>query len=97
MRSIPLCFVYIVIYSVIPVCVFAQAEIARTGLKNSPSQAWADELASSGCMMKHRPHSGKWEQEYGENIYWCSGLTAKIRNRWAWGLSVANCQLPVAS
>jgi hypothetical protein len=61
------------------------------------AQAWADELASSGCKMKHRPHSGKWEQIYGENIYWCSGFKAKIRNRWAWVLPLATCQLPIAS
>ncbi len=44
------------------------------------AQAWADELAATGCKMKHRPSSGKWRQEYGENIYWCSGFTASARD-----------------
>jgi pathogenesis-related protein 1 len=36
------------------------------------AQAWADHLASKGCDMEHRPHSGEWEQKYGENIFWGS-------------------------
>lgn len=35
------------------------------------AQAWADELAGS-CKMKHRPTSGLWKQQYGENIFWAS-------------------------
>jgi hypothetical protein len=37
------------------------------------AQAWADNLASTGCKMQHRPYSGKWAQQYGENIYWALG------------------------
>ena len=37
------------------------------------AQAWADNLASTGCKMQHRPHSGEWAQQYGENIYWAMG------------------------
>jgi pathogenesis-related protein 1 len=33
------------------------------------AQEWADHLASAGCEMKHRPHSGKWKQEHGENLF----------------------------
>ena len=59
----------------------ARAEVGSPPLKWSEklseyAQAWADELASTGCKMKHRPHSGKWKQQYGENIYWCMGFVA---------------------
>src|SRR5687767_14668107 len=37
------------------------------------AQAWADQLAASGCKLKHRPYSGTWAQKYGENIYYSSG------------------------
>lgn len=37
------------------------------------AQAWADNLAQNGCTMKHRPSSGSWAQQYGENIYWAQG------------------------
>lgn len=33
------------------------------------SMAWAGHLAQKGCSMKHRPRSGKWKQQYGENIF----------------------------
>jgi pathogenesis-related protein 1 len=33
------------------------------------AQEWADNLASIDCNLKHRPHSGKWKQEYGENLF----------------------------
>ena len=36
------------------------------------AQKWADHLASEGCLMKHRPGSGEWKQQYGENIFWGS-------------------------
>lgn len=32
------------------------------------AQEWADHLASTGCKMQHRPGSGKWKQEHGENL-----------------------------
>jgi len=32
------------------------------------AQEWADHLASRGCKMEHRPVSGKWKQEHGENL-----------------------------
>jgi uncharacterized protein YkwD len=35
------------------------------------AQAWADQLAGT-CKMKHRPTSGQWKQQYGENIFWAS-------------------------
>ncbi len=38
------------------------------------AQEWADHLASKGCDMEHRPHSGKWAQKYGENIFWGKGM-----------------------
>ena len=37
------------------------------------AQAWADNLAQNDCKMKHRPTSGSWAQQYGENIYWAQG------------------------
>ncbi|RYD98245.1 MAG: hypothetical protein EOP50_05115 [Sphingobacteriales bacterium] len=37
------------------------------------AQAWADKQAGSGCQMQHRPASGTWAQQYGENIFWGSG------------------------
>ena len=43
------------------------AELARY------AQAWADNLANTGCEMKHRPHSGEWKQIHGENIFWGMG------------------------
>jgi pathogenesis-related protein 1 len=33
------------------------------------AQEWADQLASTNCKLKHRPNSGKWKQEYGENLF----------------------------
>jgi pathogenesis-related protein 1 len=33
------------------------------------AQEWADHFASTKRRMEHRPHSGKWKQEYGENLF----------------------------
>jgi pathogenesis-related protein 1 len=33
------------------------------------AQEWADYLASTRGRMEHRPHSGKWKQQYGENLF----------------------------
>jgi pathogenesis-related protein 1 len=33
------------------------------------AQQWADHLTSSRCGMEHRPRSGKWRQQYGENLF----------------------------
>jgi len=33
------------------------------------AQEWADHLASARCRMDHRPHSGKWQQKHGENLF----------------------------
>jgi len=33
------------------------------------AQEWADRLASESCKMEHRPHSGKWLQKHGENLF----------------------------
>jgi hypothetical protein len=52
----------------------------------SYAQAWANELARRGCKMEHRPDKGKWAQQYGENIYWSSGMKnepADVVNSWA--------------
>ncbi|MDO9043525.1 MAG: CAP domain-containing protein [Desulfocapsaceae bacterium] len=35
----------------------------------SYAQQWADHLATSRCGMEHRPRSGKWREEYGENLF----------------------------
>ncbi len=33
------------------------------------AQKWADHLASTSRRMEHRPHSGTWKQEHGENLF----------------------------
>lgn len=33
------------------------------------AQEWANQLSSTNCKLKHRPNSGKWKQEYGENLF----------------------------
>jgi pathogenesis-related protein 1 len=33
------------------------------------AQAWADHLASTSRRMEHRPRSGRWKQEHGENLF----------------------------
>ena len=33
------------------------------------AQEWADHLASTSRRMEHRPHSGTWKQEHGENLF----------------------------
>jgi pathogenesis-related protein 1 len=33
------------------------------------AQEWANHLASARCRMEHRPNSGKWKQEHGENLF----------------------------
>lgn len=33
------------------------------------AQKWADNLASIDCDLIHRPRSGKWKQDYGENLF----------------------------
>jgi pathogenesis-related protein 1 len=37
------------------------------------AQKWAEHLDSLGCALQHRPRSGVWVQQYGENIFWGSG------------------------
>lgn len=32
------------------------------------AQQWADHLAATSCRMEHRPRSGKWKQQHGENL-----------------------------
>lgn len=36
------------------------------------AQRWAEKLAKDGCDMEHRPRTGEWAQQYGENIFWGS-------------------------
>jgi pathogenesis-related protein 1 len=33
------------------------------------AQEWANYLASTNCSLQHRPPSGKWKREYGENLF----------------------------
>jgi len=33
------------------------------------AQQWANHLASTNCSLQHRPPSGKWKREYGENLF----------------------------
>ena len=52
------------------------APLQWSGQLASFAQAWADNLASSGCKLKHRPSSGDWAQQYGENIFFASDARA---------------------
>ena len=33
------------------------------------AQEWATHLALTRCQFEHRPHSGPWKQEHGENLF----------------------------
>lgn len=33
------------------------------------AQRWADHLAATRCGLEHRPRSGKWRGEFGENLF----------------------------
>jgi pathogenesis-related protein 1 len=33
------------------------------------AQRWANHLASTNCSLQHRPPSGPWKREYGENLF----------------------------
>ena len=33
------------------------------------AQEWATHLALTKCQFEHRPHSGQWRQEHGENLF----------------------------
>jgi len=37
------------------------------------AQEWANHVASTNCKLTHRPTSGKWKQEYGENLVMRTG------------------------
>jgi glutaredoxin len=37
------------------------------------AKEWGEHLVQTGCNLEHRPFTGKWKQQYGENIYWTSG------------------------
>ena len=52
----------------------ARTEVALSPLTWSTklavyAQEWADHLASTSRRMEHRPHSGRWKQEHGENLF----------------------------
>lgn len=50
------------------------------------AQEWADELAARGCGLEHRPSSGEFAQQYGENLFWGSGNTwtpQQVVDAWA--------------
>jgi len=52
----------------------ARAEVGIAPLQWSDvlaayAQEWADHLASTSRRMEHRPHSGRWKQEHGENLF----------------------------
>jgi pathogenesis-related protein 1 len=44
------------------------------------AQSWADKLVNSGCKLEHRPASGKWAQQYGENIFFGMGKEITVLN-----------------
>ncbi len=61
------------------------------------SSQWANHLRqTNGCKMRHRPHSGQYKTDYGENLFWASPLrwsdgrveiqaveSARVVNEWA--------------
>jgi pathogenesis-related protein 1 len=47
------------------------------------AQQWAEHLAIE-CKMKHRPNSGEWVQQYGENIFWGSNVYTVVDASRAW-------------
>jgi pathogenesis-related protein 1 len=52
----------------------ARAEVGTSPLAWSDelavyAQEWADHLASTSRRMEHRPYSGRWKQEHGENLF----------------------------
>jgi len=53
----------------------------------SDAQEWADHLVNAGCKMEHRPSSGVYANDFGENIYKSSGYSnqdAALRASKAW-------------
>jgi uncharacterized protein YkwD len=68
----------------------ARADVGVAPLKWSAklasfAQLWADQLAATGCKLKHRPYSGEWAQKYGENIYYSMNKDATpVRASGAW-------------
>lgn len=49
------------------------------------AQEWCQVLASQGCNMRHRPRTGRYAQQYGENIFWSSGISyqpAEVTDYW---------------
>ncbi|RYY83535.1 MAG: hypothetical protein EOO15_21195 [Chitinophagaceae bacterium] len=55
-----------------------RAEVNAPPLRWSASlaafaQAWAERQVALGCRMQHRPATGTWAQQYGENIFWGNG------------------------
>ncbi len=55
---------------------------------------WGMEIGKK-CDMKHRPYSGKWEQLYGENIYWTSAPSVATKDVVdAWGSEIKYYKKP---
>ncbi len=44
------------------------------------AQQWAEQVASKGCGLQHRPGDGEWAQKYGENIFGGSGAAYTALN-----------------
>jgi uncharacterized protein YkwD len=44
------------------------------------AQEWADHLAAKSCTMAHRPRTGEWAQQFGENIFWGSNNTYSVKD-----------------
>jgi len=59
----------------------------------SYAQGWADQLALSGCQIRHRPRSGPWAQQHGENIFggWGKIFTAMDASK-AWYSEISTYQ-----
>ena len=61
------------------------------------AREWADFLANENqCVLRHRPQTGEYGQQYGENVYWASSIqfsngeneiqqidAGKVVNSWA--------------
>lgn len=44
------------------------------------AQEWANHLAANKCEFEHRPTTGKWQQKYGENIFFGSNKSFNAKN-----------------
>lgn len=67
------------------------AKLAWSDALGGFAQQWADYLATeNNCQLQHRPHSGAWAQQYGENLFWKSAPTNHGEAVGAWASEAAD-------